>query len=82
MKNQNKASRNGENSKSILPKMMPYHENITLINPKKEPLTPAVLKTFERFENISDEEAENICRTSLLFAQVLLECTHRYKAAD
>ncbi|MDQ3844416.1 MAG: hypothetical protein M3342_10440, partial [Bacteroidota bacterium] len=49
------------------------YEDIQLINPKKQPLTPAVLRTFEGFETTSEEEVENICRTSLVFAQVLLE---------
>lgn len=73
MKKQNKAAQKGENPLSVVPKTRPSYEDITLVNPKKEPLTPAVLKTFEGFAGISDGEAENICRISLLFAQVLLE---------
>lgn len=73
MKNQSKAAQKGENPLSVVRKTRPTYEDIPLVNPKKEPLTPAVLRTFEGFAGISDEEAENICRTSLLFAQVLLE---------
>jgi hypothetical protein len=73
MKNQSKAAQKGENSLSVVRKTRPTYEDIPLVNPKKEALTPAILRTFEGFEGISDEEAENICRTSLLFAQVLLE---------
>lgn len=73
MKNQSKGVRKSENPLILVPKTRPSYEDISLINPKKEALTPAILKTFEGFDAISDEEAENICRTSLLFAQVLLE---------
>ena len=73
MENQNNAVRKGKNPLTLVPKTRPSYEDIALVNPKKEPLTPAILKTFEGFAGISDEEAENICRTSLLFAQVLLE---------
>lgn len=73
MKNQNKAVRKRENQAKLLPKSIQSYEDITLINPKKEPHTPSILRSFEGFQAISEEEAENICRTSLLFAQVLLE---------
>ena len=73
MKNQSKTVRKGENLLTLVPKSRPSYEDITLVNPKKEALTPAVLRTFEGFDAISDEEADNICRTSLLFAQVLLD---------
>lgn len=73
MKNQSKAAQKGENPLSVVRKTRPSSKDIPLVNPKKEPLTPAILRTFEGFAGISDEEAENICRTSLLFAQVLLE---------
>ena len=73
MKNQSKAVRKSENPLTLMSKTRPSYEDITLVNPKKEALTPAVLKTFQGFASISDEEAENICRTTLLFAQVLLE---------
>lgn len=73
MKNQCKAVRKGENPLTLVPKTSPSHEEISLINPRKEALTPALLRTFEGFAGISNEEAENICRISLLFAQVLLE---------
>ena len=73
MKNQNKAVRKGENPLTLVPKTRPSYEDISLANPKKDALTPAVLRTFKSFAGISDEEAENICRTSLLFAQFLLE---------
>lgn len=73
MKKQYKADWKGENPLSVVPKTRPSYEDIPLVNPKKEALTPAVLRTFESFAGISDEEADNICKTSLLFAQVLLE---------
>ena len=73
MKNQSKAVRKSENPLTLVPKTRPSYEDISLVNPKKEALTPAVLRTFKGFAGISDVEAENICRTSLLFAQVLLE---------
>lgn len=73
MKNQSKAIREGENPLTLVPKTRPSYEDIALVNPKKEALRPAILRTFEGFTGISDEEADNICRTSLLFAQVLLD---------
>lgn len=73
MKNQSKAVQKGEAPLTLVPKTRPSYEDIALVNPKKVALTPVVLRTFEGFAGISDEEAENICRTSLLFAQVLLE---------
>ena len=68
-----KATLAGRNPLHVVPPIRPSYEDIPLINPKKQPLTPIVLRTFEGFESISEEEAENICRTSLLFAQMLLE---------
>ncbi|WP_121355968.1 hypothetical protein [Flavisolibacter nicotianae] len=73
MKKQSQAEWKGENPLSVVPKTRPSYEDIPLVNPKKEPLTPAVLRTFKGFDAISYEEAEKICRTSLLLAQVLLE---------
>lgn len=73
MKTQSKAVQKSENPLTLVTKTRPSYEDISLVNPKKEALTPAVLKSFEGFVGLSDEEAENICRTSLLFAQVLLE---------
>lgn len=73
MKDQNKTLPKGENPLTVVPKIRPPYKDIALVNPKKKALTPAILRSFEGFGNISEEEAENICRTSLLFAQVLLE---------
>ena len=73
MKNQSKAVPKSENPLMLVSKSRPSYEDIPLVNPQKEPLTPVILKTFKGFAGISDEEAENVCRTSLLFAQVLLE---------
>jgi hypothetical protein len=73
MKKQPKSAARKELSKSIIPKARPSYEDIELINPKKVPLTPEVLRTFEGFEHTSDEEAENICRTSFEFAYILLD---------
>ena len=75
MKNQSKGVQKPENPLTLVLKTRPSYEDISLVNPKKEALTPAVLRSFEGFAGISDDEAENICRTSLLFAQVLLEAT-------
>jgi hypothetical protein len=70
-----------ERSLSLIPKTTPSYENIELLNPKKVPLTPEVLRTFEGFEHTSDEEAENICRTSFEFACILLDFLARKNSA-
>lgn len=66
-----------KDSSTTARKLQPSYEDIQLINPKKEPLTPQFLKTFEGFQDISDEQAQSICVTSLLFAQILLETIAR-----
>lgn len=73
MKKQTKAVLTGSSPLTLVPKTRPSYEDITLVNPAKESLTPAILKNWEGFEATSDEEAQNICSTSLLFAQLLLE---------
>ncbi|MGZ3912374.1 MAG: hypothetical protein ACXVB3_01495 [Flavisolibacter sp.] len=73
MKKPTTAVSEGEIALRLLPETKPSYEDITLINPKKELLTPSLLRSFDGFGSITDEEAENICRTSHLFAQVLLE---------
>jgi hypothetical protein len=73
MKKQAKTAVQNENSLSVIPKARPSYEDIELINPKKIPLTPDVLRTFEGFGQASDEEAQNICRTSFEFAYILLD---------
>lgn len=77
MRKQPKSAVQNENSLSVIPKKRPSYEDIELINPKKEPLTPEVLKTFEGFEHTSDEEAQNICHTSFEFAYLLLDLLAR-----
>jgi hypothetical protein len=73
MKKQAKSAVQKECSLSVIPKTRPSYEDVELINPKKVPLTPEVLRTFEDFEHMSDKEAENICRTSFEFAYILLD---------
>jgi hypothetical protein len=73
MKKQPKSAIQKERSLSVIPKTRPSYEDIELLNPKKVPLTPEVLRTFEGFENTSDKEAENICRTSFEFACIMLD---------
>lgn len=73
MKTQKQTDSERENPLRVDAKMRPPYENIPLTNPKKEALTPTVLRTFEGFESVSDQEAENICRTSFLLAHILLE---------
>ena len=73
MKKQPKSDVQNARPLSLIPKTKPSYEDIKLINPKKVPLTPEVLRTFEGFEYTSDEEAENICPTSFDFAYILLD---------
>jgi hypothetical protein len=73
MKNQMKAPTEFENHLCLVPAKEIENTDITLINPKKQPLSLAVLRTFKGFEEISDEEGESICKHSLLIAQMLLE---------
>lgn len=73
MKKQPKSAVQKECSLSVTPKTRPSYEDVELINPKKVPLTPEVLRTFEGFEHTSDEEAQNICHTSFEFAYILLD---------
>lgn len=73
MKKQAKFALQKENSLSVVPKTRPSYEDIELLNPKKIPLAPEVLRTFEGFDNTSDKEAENICSTSFDFACILMD---------
>lgn len=73
MKKQPQSAVQQASSLSLISKTRPSYEDIELINPKKVPLTPEVLRTFEGFGNTSAEEAENICRTSFEFAYILLD---------
>lgn len=73
MKKQPKSAVQKQCYLSITPKTRPSYEDVELINPKKVPLTPEVLRTFEGFEHTSDEEAQNICHTSFEFAHILLD---------
>ena len=73
MKKQAKSAIQNESALPLVHKTRPSYEDIELINLKKIPLTPEVLKTFEGFEHTSDEEAQNICSTSFEFAYILLD---------
>ncbi|GAA4737700.1 hypothetical protein [Flavisolibacter ginsenosidimutans] len=77
MKKQPKSAVQKECSLSVTPKTRPSYEDVELINPKKVPLTPEVLRTFEGFEHTSEEEAENICHTSFEFVYILLDLLAR-----
>lgn len=46
---------------------------LKLINPRREELTPAILKTFRGYEHLSDAEAEEKCESIKTFARLLLE---------
>jgi len=69
-----------ENDLQITAAVRPCYEDIELINPKKAPLTPTILRTFAGFESIPDEEAENVCKTSAAFASLLLQFVARKNA--
>ncbi|GAA4733688.1 hypothetical protein [Flavisolibacter ginsenosidimutans] len=69
-----------ENALTIAPTVRPSYEDVELINPKKVPLTPAILRSFDGFEKVTDEEAENICKTSAAFAMLLLQLLARKNA--
>ncbi|GAA4756236.1 hypothetical protein [Flavisolibacter ginsenosidimutans] len=77
MKKLPKSAAQKEHSLSVIPKTRPSYEDVELINLKKVPLTPEVLRSFEGFEHTSDEEAENICHTSSQFAYILLDFLSR-----
>lgn len=42
------------------------------LKPKREPLTPALLKSFPGYEGLSDREAEEKCASIQAFARLLL----------
>lgn len=73
MKTEKKTAIGQQNALRVVSKTRPSYEDISLTNPRKEALTPTILRSFEGFEAVSDEEAENVCRTSLLLAQILLQ---------
>lgn len=43
-----------------------------LLKPKREPLTPALLKSFPGYEGLSDRETEEKCASIQAFARLLL----------
>lgn len=45
----------------------------SLLNPKKEALSPAILKSFSGYQHLSDAEAEEKCTSIRTFARLLLE---------
>lgn len=77
MKKQSISFKKKENHLAVIQKPRPSHEDIQLINPNKEALKPSILRTFEGFTDIAEEEAQSICVTSLCFAQILLETISR-----
>ena len=46
---------------------------VKLINPKRETLTPEILKTFPGYKRVSDEEAGEKCASIKTFARILLQ---------
>lgn len=46
---------------------------LPLLNPKKEALSPAALKSFSGYQHLTDAEAEEKCISIRTFARLLLE---------
>ena len=46
---------------------------IKLLNPKREELTTAILKTFPAYQHLTDSEAEEKCQGIRVFASLLLQ---------
>lgn len=44
-----------------------------LLNPKREALSPAILKSFSGYQHLSDAEAEEKCASIQTFARLLLK---------
>lgn len=54
-------------------KVFSLNQEIELINPDKENLTPQILKTFPGYEDISEAEASETVELVKAFAKILLE---------
>ena len=52
---------------------MEYPKNLESLNPDRKSLTVETLKTFEGFENISFEEAENIVYSIQTLCRIVYE---------
>jgi hypothetical protein len=46
---------------------------LPLLNPKREALNPAILKSFSGYQHLTDTEAEEKCASIRTFARLLLE---------
>ena len=46
--------------------------SIKLINPKREELTPEILRTFPGYENLDEESAKEQCESIKTFARILM----------
>jgi hypothetical protein len=46
--------------------------SVNLINPKREQLTPEILKTFPGYEDLDEESAKEICDSIKTFATILM----------
>lgn len=46
---------------------------LPFLNPKREPLSPAILKSFPSYQLLTDAEAEEKCTSIRTFARLLLE---------
>ena len=46
---------------------------LAILNPKREALSPAILKSFSGYQHLSDAEAEEKCASIQTLARLLLE---------
>lgn len=47
--------------------------SIKLLNPKREELTPEILRTFPGYENLDEESAKEQCESIKTFARILMD---------
>lgn len=73
MKNKAKATKESKESPLSVASKNLNAPGIKLLNPKREPLTPALLKTFSAYKDVSEKEAEEKCASIRTFARLLLE---------
>jgi hypothetical protein len=66
----NAAKTTGENTLSIASKQ--EIPRVKLINPKREPLTPEILKRFPGYEGLGDDQLIEQCESIKTFARLLL----------
>jgi hypothetical protein len=66
----NTAKTTGRNTLSIASKQ--EIPQVKLINPKREPLTPEILKRFPGYEDLSEEQLIEQCESIRTFARLLL----------